>query len=106
MTYGCRLYTTTPVGGGGAKNELLFQKGMNFNEVPNWQKRGIQALNHSSIISIERFLRVGRDKRHYLIVVEVVGPLGQRVGQIRRLLTGGFDELTYLVDIQGVNRLV
>lgn len=24
-----------------AKNELLFQKGINFNEVPNWQKRGV-----------------------------------------------------------------
>jgi tRNA(His) 5'-end guanylyltransferase len=23
------------------KNELLFQKGINFNELPNWQKRGI-----------------------------------------------------------------
>ncbi len=23
------------------KNELLFQRGINFNEVPNWQKRGI-----------------------------------------------------------------
>ncbi|MCW8929109.1 MAG: guanylyltransferase [Gammaproteobacteria bacterium] len=23
------------------KNELLFQKGINFNEIPNWQKRGI-----------------------------------------------------------------
>jgi tRNA(His) 5'-end guanylyltransferase len=23
------------------KNELLFQRGVNFNEVPNWQKRGI-----------------------------------------------------------------
>lgn len=23
------------------KNELLFQKGLNFNELPNWQKRGI-----------------------------------------------------------------
>lgn len=25
----------------GAKNELLFQHGINFNDVPNWQKRGI-----------------------------------------------------------------
>jgi len=24
-----------------AKNEFLFQKGINFNEIPNWQKRGI-----------------------------------------------------------------
>jgi tRNA(His) guanylyltransferase len=24
-----------------AKNELLFQHGINFNEVPNWQKRGV-----------------------------------------------------------------
>ncbi|HEY8897093.1 MAG TPA: guanylyltransferase, partial [Niastella sp.] len=24
-----------------AKNELLFQYGINFNEIPNWQKRGI-----------------------------------------------------------------
>ncbi|MEL7121223.1 MAG: guanylyltransferase, partial [Bacteroidota bacterium] len=24
-----------------AKNELLFQRGINFNELPNWQKRGI-----------------------------------------------------------------
>lgn len=23
------------------KNECLFQKGINFNELPNWQKRGI-----------------------------------------------------------------
>jgi tRNA(His) 5'-end guanylyltransferase len=23
------------------KNELLFQHGINFNEVPNWQKRGV-----------------------------------------------------------------
>lgn len=23
------------------KNELLFQKGINFNDLPNWQKRGI-----------------------------------------------------------------
>jgi tRNA(His) 5'-end guanylyltransferase len=23
------------------KNELLFQHGVNFNDVPNWQKRGI-----------------------------------------------------------------
>ncbi len=23
------------------KNELLFQKGINFNELPNWQKRGM-----------------------------------------------------------------
>ena len=23
------------------KNNLLFQKGVNFNELPNWQKRGI-----------------------------------------------------------------
>ncbi len=23
------------------KNELLFQNGINFNEIPNWQKRGI-----------------------------------------------------------------
>jgi tRNA(His) guanylyltransferase len=23
------------------KNELLFQNGINFNEVPNWQKRGV-----------------------------------------------------------------
>ncbi len=25
----------------GAKNELLFQHGINFNDVPNWQKRGV-----------------------------------------------------------------
>ena len=25
----------------GQKNELLFQKGINFNDVPNWQKRGV-----------------------------------------------------------------
>lgn len=25
----------------GEKNELLFQHGVNFNEVPNWQKRGM-----------------------------------------------------------------
>jgi tRNA(His) 5'-end guanylyltransferase len=24
-----------------AKNELLFQHGINFNDLPNWQKRGI-----------------------------------------------------------------
>jgi len=24
-----------------AKNELLFQNGINFNDLPNWQKRGI-----------------------------------------------------------------
>jgi len=24
-----------------AKNELLFQNGINFNDVPNWQKRGV-----------------------------------------------------------------
>ncbi len=24
-----------------AKNELLFQRGINFNELPNWQKRGV-----------------------------------------------------------------
>jgi tRNA(His) 5'-end guanylyltransferase len=24
-----------------AKNELLFQQGINFNDLPNWQKRGI-----------------------------------------------------------------
>ncbi|MEL6945098.1 MAG: guanylyltransferase, partial [Bacteroidota bacterium] len=24
-----------------AKNELLFQAGINFNDLPNWQKRGI-----------------------------------------------------------------
>lgn len=23
------------------KNELLFQKGINYNDLPNWQKRGI-----------------------------------------------------------------
>jgi len=23
------------------KNELLFQKGINFNDIPNWQKRGV-----------------------------------------------------------------
>jgi tRNA(His) 5'-end guanylyltransferase len=24
-----------------AKNELLFQSGINFNDIPNWQKRGV-----------------------------------------------------------------
>jgi tRNA(His) 5'-end guanylyltransferase len=24
-----------------AKNELLFQRGINFNDLPNWQKRGV-----------------------------------------------------------------
>jgi tRNA(His) guanylyltransferase len=24
-----------------AKNELLFQNGVNFNDLPNWQKRGV-----------------------------------------------------------------
>ncbi|RAJ02311.1 tRNA(His) 5'-end guanylyltransferase [Chitinophaga skermanii] len=29
------------------KNELLFQAGINYNEVPNWQKRGIGAYYHT-----------------------------------------------------------
>jgi len=28
------------------KNELLFQRGINFNELPNWQKRGIGVYYH------------------------------------------------------------
>jgi tRNA(His) 5'-end guanylyltransferase len=40
----------------GFKNELLFQRGINFNELPLWQRRG-------SGISWERYEKEGVDPR-------------------------------------------
>jgi tRNA(His) 5'-end guanylyltransferase len=55
------------------KNELLFRQGINFNELPNWQKRGIGVLWESydkagtnlltgeAVVAIRRRLRIEFD---------------------------------------------
>jgi len=47
------------------KNELLFQRGINFNDLPNWQKRGIGAYwkrYHKEVVNpgLEQSARVER----------------------------------------------
>jgi tRNA(His) guanylyltransferase len=56
-----------------AKNELLFQNGINFNDLPNWQKRGIglywetfaksgvNPMTNESVIAERRRIRVDYD---------------------------------------------
>jgi tRNA(His) 5'-end guanylyltransferase len=72
------------------KNELLFRAGVNFNEVPTWQRRGTGLYR-------EEFRRQGFDpKRGGAVVatrrrvrVDLELPLGEAYGEmIRRLLTG------------------
>ncbi len=55
------------------KNELLFENGINFNDVPNWQKRGvglywelyekpcINPVNGSEVIAGRRRIKVDYD---------------------------------------------
>ncbi|MDE7284807.1 MAG: hypothetical protein K2N85_14670 [Lachnospiraceae bacterium] len=42
------------------KNELLFQKGINYNELPSWQKRGIGV--YFADVQKERFNQVKNEK--------------------------------------------
>ena len=64
------------------KNELLFQNGINFNEIPSWQKRGIgmywQAIDKEgwNPIKKEKILTKRRD-----IKVDMDLPLGEAYSQ-------------------------
>ena len=56
-----------------AKNELLFQNGINFNDLPNWQKRGIglywetyekpglNPITHETVVTDRRRIHVELD---------------------------------------------
>ncbi len=58
-----------------AKNELLFQRGINFNDLPLWQKRGIG-------FYWEMFDRNGADRRRLKIDMNL--PMGNAYGEFIR----------------------
>ena len=60
------------------KNELLFTHGINYNDLPLWQKRGIG-------FYWETFMRSGAERRKIMIDMEL--PIGDRYGDfIRNIL--------------------
>jgi len=64
------------------KNELLFQNGINFNDLPSWQKRGI-GVYWKEILKHAKNLKTGEDavaKRRDLFV-DYELPMGEAYGQ-------------------------